>query len=258
MPLPRRPVLTSLAVIALLALACGRGPSSSAEQPSGARAASAPAEPSEAEYAASEILVAHVGAAGAGAGMVRTEGEAHALATSLWLRAVAGESLEALAKEHSDGTEGPRGGKLGVYRTGTMVPEFERAVAAVPIGAFAPPFRTPFGWHVVRRDSVVEITARQILISWKGASKSAETRTRAEAKTLADAVVARLEAGEDFAKVARELSDDASASLGGDLGPVAPGQLVPAFEDAAFALDVGGRSGVVESPYGFHIIERTR
>ena len=257
MPLPR-PVLTSLGTIALFALACGRGPSSSAVQPAAPGSASAAPQPREAEYAATEILLSHVGAAGAEPGTTRTEPEARTLATQLWLRATAGESLEALAKEHSDGSEGPRGGRLGVYRTGTMVPEFERAVASVAVGALAQPFRTPFGWHVARRDAVVEITARQILITWSGARKSAATRTRAEAKTRADAVLARLNGGEDFAKVAKELSDDASATVGGDLGPIAPGQLVPDFEDAAFALDVGQRSAVVESPYGFHIIERTR
>jgi parvulin-like peptidyl-prolyl isomerase len=54
----------------------------------------------------------------------------------------------------------------------------------------------------------------------------------------------------------RDVSEDNLARFAGDLGTVTPGQMVPDFEDAAFALQPGQRSGIVESPYGLHIIER--
>lgn len=256
----RRPLLSTLGVIVLLALACGRAPTSGAEPGSAAAAVppAASAEPRETKYAATEVLIAHVGAAGARSSVTRTEADAHTRAIEIWRRATAGESLEALAKEQSDGSEGPRGGAIGTYRTGTMIPAFEQAIAAIEVGAITAPFQTPFGWHVARRDAVVEITARQVLVSWSGAWRSAATRSKADARTRIDAALARIEAGEDFATVAREISDDPSATVGGDLGTIAPGQLIPAFEQAAFGLAVGGRSGVVETPYGFHLIQRTK
>jgi peptidyl-prolyl cis-trans isomerase SurA len=214
-------------------------------------------EPTEASYAATHVLVAFVGAARAPATVTRTEGEARALAVDVYEQAAAGAALEALAHEHSDSPEAQRGGHVGVYRVSTMMPTFERAVAAVAVGEITRPFRTPLGWHVARRDAVVQARARHILVAFDGAWRSASTRTRDEARTRAESALARLAAGEDFGVVAAEIGDDATASVGGDLGVVAPGQLIPAFEDALFALAPGERSGIVETPYGFHIVERT-
>jgi len=71
----------------------------------------------------------------------------------------------------------------------------------------------------------------------------------------ASEVVADLENGADFATLAKERSTDTgSAEKGGDLGWFGRGQMVGEFEEAAFALGVGERSGIVKSDYGFHII----
>ncbi len=64
----------------------------------------------------------------------------------------------------------------------------------------------------------------------------------------------RLEAGEAFEDLAREHSDDASAELGGDLGYVTRGIMVPEFEEAVFALEAGEVSGIVPTRFGFHLI----
>src|SRR5439155_884122 len=81
-----------------------------------------------------------------------------------------------------------------------------------------------------------------------------EAEDRARAK-VAD-VIRRAKAGEDFAKLAKEASEDpGSASKGGDLGWVGAGELVPQFEQALFALKKGEMSPVpVRSPFGFHAI----
>jgi foldase protein PrsA len=88
--------------------------------------------------------------------------------------------------------------------------------------------------------SELQIRARHILV---------------ETEEEANAVLERLEQGEDFATVAMEVSQDtASGEEGGDLGWFPLGVMETAFEDAAFSLVVGELSGVVESSYGFHII----
>ena len=62
-------------------------------------------------------------------------------------------------------------------------------------------------------------------------------------------------AGEDFAELARELSEGPTAPKGGDLGFFTRGQTAPAFEAAAFALEPGDISPVVRSPFGLHVIK---
>jgi parvulin-like peptidyl-prolyl isomerase len=77
----------------------------------------------------------------------------------------------------------------------------------------------------------------------------------AELEARANKVRERLVAGEDFAAVAREVSEDpGSAGNGGDLGYFRRGQMVPAFDEVAFSLEPGAISDVVRSDYGFHII----
>jgi hypothetical protein len=93
------------------------------------------------------------------------------------------------------------------------------------------------------------ITFRQVVIR-PAASDSAKTVARAEA----DSLMARAAAGEDFADLARENSDDlGTAALGGDVGWFRRGQMVEGFEDLAFSLG-RGRMGVAESVFGYHVI----
>lgn len=76
-----------------------------------------------------------------------------------------------------------------------------------------------------------------------------------ETEEEAQAVLTRLEAGEDFEMLAAELSaDESTKQMGGDLGWFPRGIMIPEFEEAAFALQPGESSGIVESQFGFHII----
>lgn len=96
------------------------------------------------------------------------------------------------------------------------------------------------------------VRARQILIK---VAKDADAATLAKARERIDAAKARIDKGEDFAKVAKELSEDPSASQGGDLGAQPRGTWVKEFEDAAFALKAGQVSDVIKTQEGFHIIK---
>jgi peptidyl-prolyl cis-trans isomerase D len=99
-----------------------------------------------------------------------------------------------------------------------------------------------------------EIRARHILIKL---DPNADEKTRATARKKAEDVLAKVKKkGSDFAKLAQQLSEDAgSAAKGGDLGLFSRGKMVPAFDDAAFALEPGAVSEVVETPFGFHVIK---
>lgn len=96
------------------------------------------------------------------------------------------------------------------------------------------------------------VSARHIL---KTTETDADDETKQVARAAIDKVIERLDAGEDFAEVAKEESEDkGSGARGGDLGSFGRGRMVKPFEDTAFSLKVGERSGVVESQFGYHVI----
>ena len=105
-----------------------------------------------------------------------------------------------------------------------------------------------------------EIQAAHILIMYEGAARAPEDlrRSKEEARQIAEELLERQKAGEDFQELAREYSDGPSSVNGGVLNPFGRGKMMPAFEEAAFALDKGEVSGIVETDYGFHIIKRLR
>lgn len=95
--------------------------------------------------------------------------------------------------------------------------------------------------------------ARHILVRLLPDADEEATSTAHEKAT---SIVSRLNAGEDFAALATELSDDpGSAANGGDLGFFGRGLMTPEFEKAVFELEPGGLSKPVKSPFGFHVIE---
>ncbi|HVO31550.1 MAG TPA: peptidylprolyl isomerase [bacterium] len=99
-----------------------------------------------------------------------------------------------------------------------------------------------------------QVHAAHVLVT---VDKGADDKTKAEKKKEATQVLADAKAGKDFAQLAKDHSGDpGSKDKGGDLGFFPRGEMVKAFEDAAFALkNPGDLSDVVETPYGFHVIK---
>jgi parvulin-like peptidyl-prolyl isomerase len=105
-----------------------------------------------------------------------------------------------------------------------------------------------------------QIGASHILVAYQGATraKPTVTRTKDEARALALSLAVRAhEPGTDFSKLARDSSDGPSGIEGGALPKFGRQQMVKPFSDAAFALQPGQISDVVETNFGFHIIKRT-
>ncbi len=99
-----------------------------------------------------------------------------------------------------------------------------------------------------------QVKASHILIK---TAPSASDEDKAKAKAKAEQLLKQAKAGEDFATLAKENSDCPSSSKGGDLGFFKKGQMVKAFEDAAFALQPGQLSDIVQTQFGYHIIKVT-
>jgi peptidyl-prolyl cis-trans isomerase C len=98
-----------------------------------------------------------------------------------------------------------------------------------------------------------QVAARHILISTEGLNDEEKT----EARARAEGIKADLDAGADFAQTAIDKSEGPSGPRGGDLGTFGRGQMVPEFEQAAFDLEVGEISDIVETQFGYHIIQVT-
>lgn len=97
-----------------------------------------------------------------------------------------------------------------------------------------------------------QVRARHILFK---VASSASAEQEAQVRTRAEAVLAALRNGEDFATLAKQHSEDAATTeQGGDLGYFPRGQMVEPFEEAAFSLPVGQLSDLVRTPFGWHIL----
>jgi NIMA-interacting peptidyl-prolyl cis-trans isomerase 1 len=138
--------------------------------------------------------------------------------------------------------------------TPTPTPTAQRAnVENLPRPVRNPPTAAPSGTE--------RVTASHILVAYQGASRAAPTvvRTKEAAQKRAEELLGRAKKGDDFGALARENSDDPSAKEhAGSLGTFDRFSMVKPFSDAAFALQPGQISDVVETNFGFHVIKRTQ
>ena len=190
--------------------------------------------------------------------------EAYRRASALRDSVLQGKDFGEIAFFHSEdpSVRGPETrlghrGRLGFFSAGRMVEPFETWSYATPVGEVSPVFRTQFGYHFIyvhdRRPAVPDIQLSHIMVRPLPNDSSA-------ARDTLLMVQQRLEAGEDFAELARQYSIDMqSRPRGGDIGFISfDAPIHESFKDPAFALEeVGDVTDIVETPYGLHIIKLT-
>ena len=168
-----------------------------------------------------------------------------------------GDDLARVAKEFSDGTERDKGGLMGLRAANRYPTLFVDATKNLNVGDVTL-VRSGAGFHILklvtkRASSVLTITQthpRHILLRPGG--QLSQTTARAQ---LAE-YKRQIEAGHaDFAKLAREHSQDASGPEGGDLGWVSPGMFVPEFEEVMNKLQPGQIADPAISRFGVHLIQ---
>ncbi len=176
----------------------------------------------------------------------------------------AGKNFAQLAISHSDGSEALKGGELD-WRGKERLPQiFVDAVAGLNVGDVSAIVKSANGFHILKLigkrnigqsgapavPPVQQTRARHILI------KVNQLVSADEAKRKLQELKRRIENKADkFEDLAKTFSNDLSASKGGDLGWIYPGDTVPEFERAMNALKPGQISEPIESPFGFHLIE---
>jgi peptidyl-prolyl cis-trans isomerase SurA len=197
--------------------------------------------------------------------MFRFEGapkdDVKALADSVYNLLVSGErDFESLAAQFSDDHYSAGiGGDIFYYTAGEVIPEFAEAMYTLDSAGHVYPgvVETRVGYHIMKatevRERVPEIRCAHILVNFTD-EESGEPDSAA-ARALIDSLKTELAGGADFAELAREFSEDNSAMNGGDLGFFGRRRMVPPFEQAAFDLEVGEVSDVVETGYGYHLIK---
>ena len=169
-----------------------------------------------------------------------------------------GKSFAEVSASFSDAPNALEGGKLG-WKSGAQMPAlFLDALKTMQVGEVSQPLRSPNGFHVLKLTNkrggnsplVIQQThSRHILI------KLSEIMSEKEGKQKMDNIKERLDNGEKFEVLARQYSEDSTASNGGDLGWINPGDTVPQFEKAMNELKDNQISQPVRTQFGWHVIQ---
>jgi len=184
--------------------------------------------------------------------------ELRAKAQSTLERVQRGGNFGAIAKEVSQGPEKETNGLMGVRPADRYPSLFVDAVASLRIGEIAPLVQSGAGFHILKLVSkrtvtnatITETRARHILLRPGG--QLSQTTARAQLATYKT----QIESGRaDFAQLAQQHSQDASAAGGGDLGWVAPGMFVPEFEEVMNKLQPDQIADPLVSRFGVHLVQ---
>ncbi len=228
--------------------------------------------------------------------ITRSKDEAKALAEKLFAEAKAGSDFDQLVKDNTDdrppgiyalANTGVTPGSSKEYPREKMIPAFGDVGFKLQVGeiglAAYDATTSPYGWHIIKRLGAMptvavpageaqHITVQHILIGFQGTLPGKNiTRTKEEAKALAEKLFAQAQGGSDFDKLVKDNTDDAApgiyemANLGVDptsADEASRDQMIPAFGDVGFKLKPGeiglAPYDATTSPYGWHIIKRLK
>ncbi|MHA6880149.1 peptidylprolyl isomerase [Ralstonia pseudosolanacearum] len=208
------------------------------------------------EYNVAQILVPVTEDASA-----EQKAAARGKAESLLKQVQGGADFAKLARDSSGAPEAAQGGELGLRPIGRLPAQFANAVVDLKPGQVVDQvIESPAGFHVLKlvdkraqgtavTAKVAQTQVRHILI------KTGPTMSADDARRQLAGLRDRIVHGYDFGDAARRYSQDNSASAGGELGWVSPGQLVPEFEQAMGLLKPGEVSQPVQSQFGLHLIQ---
>lgn len=214
---------------------------------------------SDGKYATSpDFHIGHILIAVSSNADADTIAEAEKKANDVYQKLQAGSDFSQMAISYSNDQAALQGGDIG-WRKLAQLPElFGNQMANLAVGQVTKPFRSGAGFHILKNieqrgggAQLVEQThARHILV------KTSEIMDDAQARQKLLDLKARIEKGEDFAKLAREHSEDTGSMLsGGDLGWSTPGMFVAEFEDAMANTSIGSISRPFKSQFGWHILQ---
>jgi len=170
-----------------------------------------------------------------------------------------GADFAALAIRYSDAQNALDGGALGWLKGSQLPTLYTNLVADLQAGDVSDPIRTPSSFHIIKINDmrsaiqvsqIDQVNVRHILIT---PNEIIDDQT---AKQRLDDALIKLGDGEDFAELAKMLSDDpGSSNTGGDMGWTGPGVFVPEFDTVVANTEVGEISEPFQSRYGWHIVE---
>ena len=175
-------------------------------------------------------------------------------------RAKAGENFASLAATFSQAADkGANGGEMGLRSADRYPSLFVEGTQKLSKGDVSEPLRSGAGFHILKvldkkqselsNVSITQTRARHILL--RLSNELSEVAARNRLLTYKQ----RVQAGSDFADLARQFSQDGSAQTGGDLGWASPGQFVPEFEEVMARLRPGQISDPLVSRFGVHLIQ---
>ncbi|WP_321844644.1 peptidylprolyl isomerase [Paraburkholderia bannensis] len=184
-------------------------------------------------------------------------------ADALLKEAQSGSKFSSLAKSNSQAADASKGGDMGFLAPSKLPPEWVTAAGTLRPGEVNPSvIRTNDGFEIVRlverrqgqgtsaaAPQLTQTHVRHILL------RVGDGMSEPQARQKLLEIRSEVAAGGDFAKFARTYSQDGSASQGGDLGWISPGETVPEFERAMNTLQDGQLSEPVRTEYGYHLIQ---